>query len=114
MKSWFFGIICLVVTFSYAQEVKRNEREISTSPFIEGTIMVPKGTELPPLVIIIAGSGPTDRNGNQPMMKNNSLKFLAEGLYDKGIATFRYDKRIIKQLKENNLSEKDVNFNESN
>ena len=46
------------------------------------------------------------------MMKNNSLKFLAEGLYDKGIATFRYDKRIIKQLKENNLSEKDVNFNE--
>src|ERR1700730_7450749 len=42
-------------------------------------------------------SGPTDRNGNSPMLKgpNNSLKLLAEGLAAHGIASLRYDKRGI-------------------
>ncbi|SHJ28219.1 hypothetical protein SAMN02745751_02173 [Dethiosulfatibacter aminovorans DSM 17477] len=47
------------------------------------------------IVLIIAGSGPTDRNGNTPILKgrNDSLKLLAEELEKKGISTFRYDKR---------------------
>ena len=36
-------------------------------------------------------------------MKNNSLKKLAEGLTNKGIATFRYDKRIVKQILKNKV-----------
>ncbi len=44
------------------------------------------------------------------MVKNNSLRFLAEGLYEKGIATYRYDKRIVKQMKDRSLSEKDIRF----
>ncbi len=48
-----------------------------------------------PVVLLIAGSGPTDMDGNNPMMKNNSLKFLAEGLALKGIASLRFDKRGI-------------------
>jgi pimeloyl-ACP methyl ester carboxylesterase len=49
------------------------------------------------VVLIIAGSGPTDRNGNSPLLKgpNNSLKLLAEGLAAQGIASVRYDKRMI-------------------
>jgi len=31
------------------------------------------------VVVIIAGSGPTDRDGNQPFMKNDSLKLLGKG-----------------------------------
>lgn len=46
-------------------------------------------------MLLIAGSGPTDMDGNNPMMKNNSLKFLAEGLAQKGIASLRFDKRGI-------------------
>jgi len=46
-----------------------------------------------PLAIIIAGSGPTDKNGNSVGGTNNSLKMLAEGLAEKGIASVRYDKR---------------------
>lgn len=42
-----------------------------------------------PLVIIIAGSGPTDRNGN----RGNSYLFLANQLEKANIASFRYDKR---------------------
>ena len=56
-----------------------------------------------PLVILIAGSGPTDRDGNQSFMKNDALKKIAEALSQKGIATFRYDKRIVKQIRNQNI-----------
>ena len=45
------------------------------------------------LAIIISGSGPTDRDGNNTSMKSDYLKMLAEGLQQSGISTFRYDKR---------------------
>lgn len=46
------------------------------------------------LVIIQAGSGPTNKDGNSiGAGKNNSLKMLAEGLAEKGITTVRFDKR---------------------
>jgi uncharacterized protein len=50
-----------------------------------------------PVVLIISGSGPTDRDGNFPIFKgpNNSLKLLADGLAANGIASLRYDKRGI-------------------
>ena len=45
------------------------------------------------IALIISGSGPTDRDGNNPSLKNNSLKLLAEALAENGIASLRYDKR---------------------
>ena len=45
------------------------------------------------LAVIIAGSGPTDRDGNNVNIKGNYLMMLAEGLNENGISTFRYDKR---------------------
>jgi pimeloyl-ACP methyl ester carboxylesterase len=50
-----------------------------------------------PVVLIHPGSGPTDRDGNSPLLpgKNNSLRLLAEGLAARGIATLRIDKRGI-------------------
>lgn len=61
------------------------------------------------LAIIIAGSGPTDRDGNNPMGDDaNSYKQLAHVLDSAGIASFRYDKRgvgssIPANFKESNL-----------
>ena len=46
-----------------------------------------------PVAIIIAGSGPTNKDGNTIAGDNNSLKMLAEGLALQGIASIRYDKR---------------------
>jgi pimeloyl-ACP methyl ester carboxylesterase len=47
-----------------------------------------------PIAVIIAGSGPTDRNGNSLMgIRPNSYAQLAWRLAEKGIATLRYDKR---------------------
>ncbi|PBI93321.1 Alpha/beta hydrolase family protein [Flavobacterium sp. ACN2] len=66
---------------------------------IFGTLTTPDLTKKFPVALIIAGSGPTDRNGNNPMMKNNSLKMLAEALAKNGIASLRYDKRAIGESK---------------
>lgn len=93
-------LICVflcIPTVSKAQSAVA--KELSINPLIDGTLLIPEGVNNPPLVILIAGSGPTDRNGNQAFMKNNMLKKLAVGLSKNGIACFRYDKRIVKQLK---------------
>jgi uncharacterized protein len=55
----------------------------------------PRKVDNPPLAVIIAGSGPTDLNGNQMGISNNSLLMLSDGLLKKGIATLRFDKRGI-------------------
>jgi hypothetical protein len=64
---------------------------------IYGTLSMPSGDARPPVVLLIAGSGPTDRDGNSPVAagKNDSLKLLAAALRDNGVASVRYDKRGI-------------------
>ncbi|MFN0056980.1 MAG: alpha/beta hydrolase family protein [Planctomycetota bacterium] len=60
---------------------------------LHGVIDMPSGKGPFPMAIIIAGSGPTDRDGNQPNLTNDCLKLLGSGLAKKGIASLRYDKR---------------------
>lgn len=63
---------------------------------LPGTLEIPVDAELPvPLVILIAGSGTTDRDGNnwQVPGRNDSLKLLAKALARSGLASYRYDKR---------------------
>jgi pimeloyl-ACP methyl ester carboxylesterase len=60
-----------------------------------GTLTLPRGaTGRVPVAVIIAGSGPTDRNGNSLMgIRPNSYAQLAWRLAEHGIASLRYDKR---------------------
>lgn len=60
-----------------------------------GTLTTPKSFKAGPVAIIIAGSGPTDRNCNNPSMTNDAYKKLAHELAAAGIASIRYDKRGI-------------------
>ena len=62
---------------------------------IYGGIDLPDGKGPWPIVILHAGSGPTDRDGNNPQMKMNSLKMVGEALRAKGFAVLRFDKRGI-------------------
>ncbi|MDA3853689.1 MAG: alpha/beta hydrolase [Bacteroidales bacterium] len=80
------------------------------SGHLEGTLLRPPTAEKVPLVLIIAGSGPTDRNGNNVNMKNNSLKLLAEGLKANNIATLRYDKRGVGKSSSTGIKESDLRF----
>ncbi len=49
-----------------------------------------------PAVLIVAGSGPTDRDGNSAMLpeKIDTLKHIAQGLSARGVASLRFDKRV--------------------
>jgi pimeloyl-ACP methyl ester carboxylesterase len=59
---------------------------------LRGTMVSPGPTA--PVVLIIPGSGPTDRDGNNPLgVKASTYRLLAEGLANKGIASVRIDKR---------------------
>ncbi|MEN2401883.1 alpha/beta hydrolase [Flavobacterium sp. MC2016-06] len=75
-----------------------------------GTLTTPDLIKKYPVALIIAGSGPTDRNGNNPMMKNNSLKMLAEALAKNGIASLRFDKRGIAESKASAITESSLVF----
>jgi pimeloyl-ACP methyl ester carboxylesterase len=79
---------------------------------MQGLLQMPEGKGPFPVMIIIAGSGPTDRNGNSSLLpgKNNSLKMLAENLATQGIASIRYDKRAIGQNKSLAGKEEDIRF----
>ena len=96
-------LLAFISTFSFAQKKNYSETEIAIPTnfvTINGTLLSPNSTEMIPLVILIPGSGPTDRNGNNISMKNNSLKFLAEDLAKENIAVYRYDKSVLSFTKE--------------
>jgi len=65
---------------------------------MSGTVVRPDGGSGAgpfPAVVMVAGSGPTDRDWCSPLLPgaNGSGKLLAEALADAGIASLRYDKR---------------------
>lgn len=62
---------------------------------VYATITRPESGKNLPAVVFIAGSGPTDRNWNSPLLPgtNGSAGLLAEALAAKGYVTLRYDKR---------------------
>ena len=106
---WFI-LLFFISLEAFSQEKNYDSLQVSIDPEVQGTLLSPKGENQPPLAILIAGSGPTDRDGNQVQFKNNSLKYLAEGLAQKGIATFRYDKRVIAQINKATVQEEKMTF----
>ena len=94
---------------SLGQEDLVNEENLTIDQFTDGTLTLPNNFQTGPLVIFIQGSGPVNRDGNAPMMKNDGMKKIAQALADQGIAAFRFDKRIFKmdRLK---IKEKDLRF----
>jgi len=76
-----------------AQSVGTDITLTTSTGDIHGTLLLPVDVDKPSVVLIISGSGPTDRDGNNPMMSNNSLRMFAEDLQAGGIASVRFDKR---------------------
>jgi len=79
---------------------------------LSGTLEIPESNTPEAVVLFIAGSGPTDRDGNSIGLpgKNNSLKYLSDALVSAGFATFRFDKRLIGKSATRRLSEQDLRF----
>jgi uncharacterized protein len=78
---------------------------------IFGTLMLPEKCNSCTVALIIAGSGPTDRNGNSAMgIKTDTYKKIAEELAFEGIATLRYDKRGIGASRAAMTTESELRF----
>ena len=105
------GLITSITVF--AQEKKYTTQDVEVNTLLKGTLYTPlNATPKTKLVILIAGSGPTNRSGNQVGMINNSLKYLAEGLAENGIAVYSYDKRIFAQMLNKTIDEKSLRFDD--
>lgn len=108
-----FSLLSLLLVSAILKATEEPVTLTTESGEIHGMLMLPEEAESPcPLVIIIAGSGPTDMNGNTigTDYKNNSLKLLAERLAANGIATVRYDKRGIGKSSGAAASEEELRF----
>lgn len=60
---------------------------------LKGTILVPENETFKKLVIFVHGSGPNDRD--ETIFENKPFKDIAESLFTKGIASYRFDKRTL-------------------
>jgi len=109
MKNHLIILALLVFNISFAQSDSIVENELAVNKLIDGTLTKPFSVDNPDLVIFIQGSGPTDRNGNGFMMKNDASKLIAKELAKNGIASYRFDKRIFK-MNEFKIKEEDLSF----
>lgn len=90
-----------------------NEKEIAITSAagtkLYGTLLSKNNQQK--IAIIVAGSGPTDRNGNSTLaVAMNEYQMLAHSLDSQNIATFRYDKRGIAKSTVGNFKESDIVF----
>jgi len=103
------SFLFVMIQTGFSQRENFTEKELKINNAIEGTLTIPVNDKAQSLVIFIQGSGPTDRDGNQAMMKNDGIKKIAKALSQNGIASYRFDKRIFK-MQELKLEEKDLRF----
>lgn len=76
-------------------DYREDEQQLrTTTGVLYGSLLLP-ACKPKAWVLLIAGSGPTDRQGNSPgsPQRNNCLRYLALDLATQGIASLRYDKR---------------------
>ncbi len=108
MKSTCNFLFVFIFSFSYSLN---NDYIVSSfdNHQIHGTLLQSDESNSV-LTIIIPGSGPTDRDGNNISVKSDYLKMLAEGLHENGVSTFRYDKRGVGKSIGDIKSENEIKF----
>lgn len=108
-KLIFFLIFILSYQIQAQQNIENNFSITIKEGKLAGSFIASNNKEN--IVIIIAGSGPTDRNGNNPLgVAASSYKMLANELSKNNIASLRYDKRGVAESKVNIFKEKELRF----
>lgn len=118
MKRLSFIITLNILSICLFAEVKKDsvfsESEVilkTSTGDIYGTLAIPNNVKTSPVVLIIAGSGPTNRDGNNTLGANtNAYKMLSVSLAKNGISSVRFDKRGIGESKQAMTSESDLRF----
>ena len=104
--------LCLISTGTVFAQKKSTEINLATTKgSISGTLLPASRNQT--VALIIAGSGPTDRDGNNPLsVKANSYKLVAESLAKQGIASLRYDKKGVGKSSSSGMKEADLRFDD--
>lgn len=118
MKRFSFIIALNLLSICLFAQVKKDsassESEIilkTSTGEIYGTLAIPNNVKTSPVVLIIAGSGPTDRDGNNTFgLNTNAYKMISGSLAKNGISSIRFDKRGIGESKQSMTSESDLRF----
>jgi uncharacterized protein len=91
------------------------EREVGIAAAdmtLRGSLVLPAGNQQIVGVLLLSGSGPTDRDGNQPRLHNDLLRQLAHGLAASNIASLRADKRGVGGSQFAAVREQDLRFDD--
>lgn len=111
MKIIYTFVFITLTVWCDAQNKNFTTKDVVVNPLLKGTLYAPnESSKEKTLVIVIAGSGPTDRDGNQRNLVNNSLKFLCEGIASRDLHAFSYDKRMFAMAQAGNLNEASLSF----
>ena len=95
-----------IFPYAFTEELSIKLEDIT----LHGTLSSPLSSQKT-LCIIVPGSGPTDRDGNNAYgLQSNCYKMLAKSLNDSGFATFCYDKRGVGKSISTTLKEEDIVF----
>lgn len=104
-------ILILSTVLGYSQDFKKEIIDIDSE--IQGDLYI-GDSKNNSVSIFIAGSGPTDRNGNSlPMMTTNAYKLVAEGLAQNKQNIFTYDKRAVALSKKKGAPESEGVFEDN-
>jgi len=98
-----------ILTSALAQTIDTVSIQFSNGQ-LEGTLSIADTTKKTPIVYIIAGSGPSDRDGNSSSLKCNDHLMLSDALLAEGISTLRVDKRMSGNSIFEISSEEDMRF----
>ena len=102
--------LTLIAGLAQAATTRQHPVSLATDQgTLHGSLLLPQSDRPLPVALLIAGSGPTDRNGNNPEGgHNDALKKLAQVLARNGIASLRYDKRGVAASRSATPDERDL------
>ena len=98
-------------TTSVQDKIKETDIQVCTGNFkLPGTLTLPKNGKDLPVVILVHGSGASDRD--ETVGANKPFRDLAYGLAERGIAVIRYDKRTKVYGADSAPAGKEITFDE--
>jgi pimeloyl-ACP methyl ester carboxylesterase len=100
--------LLLVTLFSFAQS-KQEVEIVVAKDTLRGVLELP-AANVKRVLLLLPGSGPTDRDGNNSQMKSNAYLQLSEELQKGGVGVLRMDKRGIGKSVVKNFSERSLLF----
>jgi pimeloyl-ACP methyl ester carboxylesterase len=109
-RGWFIGGTIAALAIPCIADAQETSYDLVTATgTIYGTLLLPPGAKR--VVLIVAGSGPTDRDGNNVLgVFAASYRRLANALAERGIASVRYDKRDVAASSNSGPAPIDVRF----